>query len=147
MADYTELDADSVARIGLMFLDGDSFEEIALDKLPQVDYDFDKFNECKKVVMKIERMNPAMDVTVFLWQRRPDNEYVAVPMVAGKSLPLEGYGPSKITPEKESAFNGVSASMDRGDEGVSHFYPIKNSDAEIVGVLELLVGKKTVVDI
>ena len=89
MASYLELDFDSVARIGLMFLDGDALEDILLDRYGHPDYDFDNFNSCKITLLKLERMNPSLGLTAILWQLRPDNEEMAVPVAAGAALPLE----------------------------------------------------------
>ncbi|MDR1440489.1 MAG: hypothetical protein LBJ10_11010 [Clostridiales bacterium] len=142
-----DLDIDSVAHIGLLFLDGDSLEGALLDKYGHTDYDFDKFNACKKSIMKIERMNPSLKLTAALWQKRPDNASMAVPVVAGRALPSEGFAPSPVSPEMEAAFSGCSSWAERGTGGASHYYPVKNSDAEIVGVLELLAGNLNDADI
>ncbi|MDR1061287.1 MAG: hypothetical protein LBL83_08805 [Clostridiales bacterium] len=147
MASYLELDVDSVARIGLIFLDGDSLEDILLDKYGHTDYDFDKFNACKKAIMKIERLNPSLEITAILWQRRPDSASMAVPVVAGRALPLEGHAPSPVSPALEAAFSGRAASAERESGGTSHYYPVKNIDAEIVGALELLRGNSRAVDV
>ena len=47
---YHELDIDSVARIGLMYLDGDQFETVLLDRFDHTDYDFDRFINVKGIV-------------------------------------------------------------------------------------------------
>jgi hypothetical protein len=146
MAKRIELDADSVAEIGLMFLDGDCLEEILLDKYGHTDYDFDNFNACKKWVMRIERLNPKLGLTAVLWQLRPDNNDFAVPVVAGKAMPLSGFRGTFTETELRAALNGTPAIRENG-ESYCHFYPVKNSDAEIVGALELIEGKRPHVDI
>ncbi len=143
MASHTDLDFDSVARIGLLFLDGDSLEDVLLDKYGHPDYDFDKFNNCKITVMRIEKINPTLSLTAVLWQRRPDDPCFAVPVVAGNALPREGYGISPIPAPMERAFSGdFGPVLAREGDSVSRYYPVKNSDAEIVGVLELLSTHK-----
>lgn len=148
MASCTELDAGSVARIGLMFLDGDSLEEILLDKYGHPDYDFDRFNACKIALLKIERINPALQVYAILWQRRPDNPMLAVPVVAGSALPVEGYQPARISPALQAALQGEFGTLTQRGEGCcSRYYPVYNSDGEPVGALELLLGARRKNDI
>ena len=139
MAKRTDLDFDSIAAIGLMFLDGDCVEEILLDKYGHVDYDFDKFNHCKKVLMKIERINPELGIHAYLWQKRPDNAGLRVPIVAASTVPFEGsHNMSPIGKETEAAFGGTFGTIATKANGTqAHYYPVKNSDAEIVGILEL----------
>ena len=150
MALIADLDINTIASIGLMFLDGDTFETVLLGAHDrQVDYDFDKFNKCKAVVMKMERMNPEKNLTVFLWQQRPDNPDVILPLIAGKQLPRTGYVGITTTPPVRAAlegkFGGCTAEYEDG--AVSHYYPIRNSDDEIIGVLEILTDNTQYVDI
>ena len=142
------LDPDAIARIGLMFLDGDGFETVLLDHVGHVDYDFDAFNRCKIVLMKIERMNPDLEVTAVLWQPRLGNLDVMLPLVAGKALPFEGWRFAVTSAEMRQAMSGVFGAVKvRAATCTSHYYPVRNSDAEIVGLLELIVGEKEAVDI
>lgn len=148
MASYLDLDIDSVAKIGLMFLDGDCLEDILLDRYGHPDYDFDNFNACKIVLLKLERINPNLGLTAVLWQLRPDNAEIAVPVAAGTALPLEGYRPCPVSDAVRRAFGGESGvTAYRSDSCTSHYYPVRNSDGEIVGVLELLAGVRPRVDI
>ena len=148
MSKFMELDIDNIARIGIMFMDGDSLENILLDAYGQTDYDFDMFYHCKAVIMKIERIDPSLKLTAVMWQLRPDNPDVVVPVVAGKQLPLTGWPATEVSSAIAAAFNGQwGAILKRDNAGTSHYYPIKNSDAEIVGVLELLEDNNVVVDI
>lgn len=143
-----ELDVDSIAKIGLMFMDGDSLEDVLLDKIGHTDYDFDKFNVCKIVLMKIERMNPSLKVTGIIWQHRADNCDIAIPVIAGKSLPYEGWQRTEVTDEMRRAFEGeFGVKKTRSSMASSHYYPVKNSDCGIVGVLELIVGNRDQLDI
>ena len=142
------LDPDNIARIGLMFIDGDSFESVLLDKLGHVDYDFDAFNRCKIPLMKIERMNPELEITAILWQPRLVNPDIMVPLVAGKALPFEGWQFAVVNDEMRRALAGEFGAVKRRSHACqSHYYPLRNSDAETVGLLELIVGDKFAVDI
>ena len=71
------LDIDNVARIGLMFLDGDKFENVMTDKLSldydDVNYVYNDFNELKVSMLKLERISPELNISTVLWQLRPDN--------------------------------------------------------------------------
>jgi hypothetical protein len=148
MANYMELDADSIAKIGLMFLDGDSLEDVLLDKVGHTDYNFDKFNICKITLMKIERINPSLDIAGVIWQRRVDNPDIAIPVIAGKSLPYEGWQRTYVTDEMRRGFEGEFGTVKTRPAGASsHYYPIRNSDYEIVGVLELIAGSREQHDI
>jgi len=149
MASYYDLDVDSVAKIGLMFLNGDALEDVVRDKYNDfLNYMFDNFNECRKVVLKIERMNPNLGLCAILWQKRADNSGQVMPVVVGKSLPLEGWQTGAISPALQQAYDGAFGVVcDRGNGMVSHYYPALNSDCDIVGVLELLEGLETRVDI
>lgn len=142
MADCRMLDVDSVARIGLLYLDGDSLEAILLDAYGHVDYDFDRFNACKISLMRMLRINPALHMAAILWQRRPDNAGMAVPVVACGSLPAEGHGISRISPALAGALTGEWSTTTQRKDSVSRYYPVKNSDGEIVGALELMHGSQ-----
>lgn len=134
---------DDVARIGLMYLEADKFEEVLLDKYGHTDYDFDKFNVVKRSLMKMERINPDLNLAAILWQLRPDNNEVAVPLVAVIALPLEGHGRTKINDEMKKVFeSGESQEKKRNDMVTSYYYAVRNTDGEIVGVLELAHGLK-----
>lgn len=147
MASYLDLDADGVARTGLLFLDGDELEKAVIDKFGQVDYDFVYFNRVKADVMRIEKINPSLQLTAVVWQRHLENENFMYPMVAGNSLPREGYSYAPVNAKARAAFNGSFGEvLDRG--GVkSHYYPLYNSSHEITGVLELLAGERSANDI
>ena len=138
MAKLKDLDMDSIAEVGLMFIDGDIFEEVLLDEYGHVDYDFDKFNHCKKMLMKIERINPAAQLHTFLWRKRAANQELVEPLVAGSLLPVEGAYTSVLDEAKARAYSGeFGVSIVKANGHTAHYYPVKNSDAEIVGVLEL----------
>ena len=145
---HLNLDADGVARIGLMFLDGDELEKAVIDGVGQVDYDFQYFNRVKKIVMKIEKINPSLKLTAVVWQKKPENDALMMPMVAGSQLPREGHSFAVINKTAGSAFDGVFGGLfDRGDGTRSRYYPVRNSDHEIIAVLELLEGERVANDI
>ena len=147
MASYLELDAESVGKIALLFIEGDRLENVLLDKLGHTDYDFDNFNALKKALMKAERINPFLDLTAMLWQLRPDNPDVALPLVCGNALPIEGWQATCPNEALRAAFDhGIYGIKNRG-KCCSHYFPVKNSDGQIVGVLELLQGKRQKGDI
>ena len=142
------LDADNIARIGLMYVDGDSFEQVLLDKVGHTDYDFDAFNRCKQPLMKLERINPDLQITAVLWQPHVDNPDIVLPLVAGKALPFEGWQYAQVTGEMRRALAGeFGVTLARSAVCVSHYYPVRNSDAQIVGALELIIGEKEAVDV
>ena len=147
MADNTELCADGVAQIGLMFLDGDTLEKAIIDKIGQVDYDFGYFNQVKSVVSKIEKINPALGLTAVIWQRSLENYRLMHPVVAGNALPREGHAYAVMNERAKAAFDGGFGEVLDRDGIRSHYYPIRNSDYEIIGALELIEGKRVAVDI
>ena len=147
MANLNELDIDSVAQAGLMFLDGDILENVLIDKVGHVDYDFDRFNRVKEVVMKIEKINPNLSLTAVVWQKKLTNRHLMIPVIAGNSLPLEGWAYADINDKALEAFGGVFGAVLKRGGVYSHYYPIRNSLYEIVGVLELFTGQYGAVDI
>jgi hypothetical protein len=141
MSTRLQLDLDGVAEVGGIFLNGDLLEEVSIDPSNvQVDYDFDKFNELKRCVMKIERINPGLGVTCILWRTRLGNEDAAEPLVCGKALPNENWDKADVNPDMRSALNGKPAVFTRENGSVSNYYPIYNSDHEIAGFMELLTS-------
>jgi hypothetical protein len=148
MYNYMKLDIDNIARIGLIYLDGDKLEDILLDKYGHTDYHFENFNAVKKSLLKLERIDPGLDLTAVLWQLRPDNSELAVPVAAGNALPVEGWQRTKVNDEMRVTFDkGINMVKKRSDTCTSYYYAVKNSDAEIVGVLELLHGYRVKGDI
>ncbi|QHT59391.1 hypothetical protein GXP70_05005 [Paenibacillus lycopersici] len=148
MATYQELDIDSVVRIGLMYLDGDRFEEVLLDRHGHTDYDFARFTDVKNDLTRLENINPQLGLCAVLWQLHPANRQVAVPVVAGKSLPLEDWTRSAANPELLLAMESGRPQVKKRDgRRLSRYYPVRNSDDEIVGVLELLQGMEGIADL
>jgi len=143
MKGYRVLDIDNVARIGLMFIDGDKLEEVLLDKLStdydDINYHHEYFMELKTTLMKIEKINPDLSLFAILWQLRPDNDNLSVPVIAGGSLPVERWFVTPVNEEMRKVFRtGKPAVFHRSGDASSYYYPVRNSAAEIVGVLELL---------
>lgn len=147
MKDLRKLDIENVARIGLMFLDGDKFEDVLLDKLSidydDVNYNHEYFSELKGTLLKIEKINPDLNVTGVLWQLRPDNPDLVVPVIVGNAFPEEGEG-WMITPinqEMKMTFKTGVEQIKKRDNCTSYYYPLRNSNDIIVGVLELLCDR------
>lgn len=147
MSGYRELDIDNIARIGLMYLDGDKFETVLTDKFctdyDDVNYNHEYFNELKIALLKAQRINPDFAIAAFLWQLRLDNANMVVPVISGDELPdvpWERYWTIQAVNEKmEIVFNtGVSQYFARENDYCSYYYALRNSDEEIVGVLELV---------
>ena len=82
---------DGIARIGLLFLDGDDFEEVLIDQEAHTDYRFAPFNRLRSCLSKIEVLDPQLDVSAILWRFIPGNSYVAEPIIAGNALPQTGW--------------------------------------------------------
>lgn len=139
------LDIENIGRIGQMFLDGDSLENLLNDRFTcdddNIDYKFDLFNQLKISLMKIERINPDYALVGVIWYWYPTNRQMATPVIAGRKHPYEGWVVSPCKEELTKTLkSGTPTSMKRPDETTSYFWPIKNSDAEIVGALELIEG-------
>lgn len=147
MASISELDTDGVAQVALLLLDGDRLENVLLDRYGHPDYDFENFNELKKALMKTERVNPSLDLTAMLWQLRPDNPDVALPVVCGGALPAEGWQSCRLNDAQRRAFTGGEIASRTLNGCSSRYYPVRNSNYEIVGVLELLQGDRIKGDI
>lgn len=148
MATHLELDLESVARIGLMYLDGDQFEEVLLDRHGDTDYDFERFASVKNALTRLENINPGLGICAVLWQLHPKNARLAVPLVAGRSLPPEGWRRTPVHAEMAFVWESGKPQVKKRENGLtSHYYPVRNSDDEVVGVLELLQGMKEIEDL
>ena len=147
MSTRAQLDITGVAEIGLLFLNGDLMETVLIDKVGQMDYVFDEFNELKRVVMKIERLNPELKLTCILWKPTYENDEIAEPLVCGNQHPTEGWGYSPMNDAMKQAYKGENSVFARANGPVSNYFPIYNSDHEIVGFMELLSNIKVRVDI
>jgi hypothetical protein len=150
--DSYKYDVMEIARIGSLFISGDCLEDVmppdrkeyplkvtgggrfALSD--EIDFDEDNFNELKKTLLRIERIDPSRSLTSALWIRRPENADLGEVMVAGKGLPSEGYGIIELWPELIRALSGRPTRLIRA-HCETIYYPIRNSDEEIVGALEL----------
>ena len=142
-----QLDIVGVGEVGLLFLKGDLLETVLIDKVGQMDYVFDEFNELKRTVMKIERLNPTLGIACILWKPTYENSDVAEPLVCGNQLPTEGWGYSPMNPYMVAAYKGEYTIFAREDGPTSNYFPIRNSANEIVGFMELLSNVKNRVDI
>ena len=140
-----KLDIENIGRIGQMFLNGDLLEVIMADRFTcdedDTDYNIEAFNALKKSLMKTERMNPDMHVTGVIWYWYPANKRMAVPAVAGKTLPMSGW---TIAPCDDGLYkclsDGVNTKINLRDDEITHYFPIRNSADSIVGALALAIG-------
>lgn len=133
---------DGIARIGLMFLDGDAFEEVLIDQEAHTDYRFAPFNQLRACLLNIEKLDPDLDISAILWRFIHDNNYVAEPIICGNALPQTGWRRVYANRElREAYLTGGRTVLDYGGGCTSSYYPFRNSDQDIVGVLELLVGR------
>lgn len=143
--------AAEIARIGLLFLDGDDLQNVLLDKTGPTNYDFLKFCRLKAVLSGMEEIDPALKVTGVLWLPYPTNPRVAIPAVAGNALPVEGCKRQKMPePMYQSWLSGqpqVTLRPTQGEGCFSYYIPVKNSLDEQVGILELLVGRNRLGDV
>ena len=142
-----QLDIAAVGEVGLIFLNGDLLETVLIDKVGHVDYVFEDFNQLKRVVMKIERLNPSLELACILWKPTYENDEVAEPIVCGNQLPTEGWGYSPMNGAMIGAYKGENTVFAREDGPTSNYFPIRNSANEIVGFMELLSGVENRVDI
>ena len=137
------LDIENIARIAQMLIDGDKLEHILLDPYSIFfgfnDYHQENFNDIKFALMKIEKLNPDINLVALLWKVRPDNKNVMYLAAAGSTYAYEGINPVTTIPEVLRAVEMDKNSVKKREDGaVSYYYPVKNSDDEIVGVMELV---------
>lgn len=146
-----------IARIGALFLPGDMLEHVMPEdrrEYPllagtfkneyalgdEVDFVEENFNALKRILLLTERIDPVRETYAVLWIRRPEDTSRGEVMVAGGSLPTEGYIIQPLWPEIMRAFEGHPTRWER-NAGETVYYPIRNSDEEIVGVLELTANR------
>ncbi|MGI5854956.1 MAG: hypothetical protein ACOX64_00700 [Candidatus Merdivicinus sp.] len=142
------LSIETILRIGLNFLDGDDLEYVLLDRSGHTDYDFARFYRLKRILTKIEEISQELDISAILWQAYPTNPQVGAPLVAGNSLPCEGCKRRYLNDRlRKTLSQGETSRLDREDGVFSCYAPVRNSDGDIVGALELLVGKTEKVDV
>ncbi|MBW5446482.1 hypothetical protein GE107_10455 [Cohnella sp. CFH 77786] len=142
-----------IARIGALFIPGDMLENVMPEERreypllaggatsefavgDEVDFVEENFNMLKRLLLLTERIDPERNPYAALWIRRPENPSRGEVMVAGRALPAEGYYIQPLWPEILRAFDGHPTRRQR-NAGETAYYPIRNSDEEIVGVLEL----------
>ena len=135
------MDVNDVARIGLLFLDGDAFENALIDKTGATDYDFDQFNRVKHTLLNIEMIAPELNLAAICWKRYWFDSNAVIPLIAGRSLPVEGCKRRLGHASLMSVFEtGEANTYERASGTTSHYYAFYNSDGEIAGCLELLSG-------
>lgn len=144
----TRFDIDGLARIALLFLSGDDLEHVLVDRRLYTDYRFDEFNRLKAVLTKVERLEPNLDVSAILWRLFPGNPYLAEPLIAGNALPnTSWWRTASNEPMRKAGLDGENTVYEWKGRGVSHYYPVRNGDEDIVGVLELLAGRNERADV
>ncbi|MDG0810121.1 hypothetical protein [Cohnella rhizosphaerae] len=146
-------DLMEMARLGVLFLPGDLLEDIMPPErkeypllvadsdsefalTDEIDFVEDNYNALKRILLLTERIDPSRSPYASLWIRRPENPALCEVMVAGSALPSEGVHIQKLWEEIERAFGGQPTRLNR-ERGQTLYYPVRNSDEEIVGVLEL----------
>ena len=137
-----EWSIDEIARIGLLFLDGDAFENVLIDQETHTDYRFEPFTDLKADLLRIEHIDPDMDLSAILWRVYPENKYLMEPLVAGSGLPNSGWRKTFASVPLRLAYQTGQPQIDpQPPNGTAHYYPLRNSNDDIVGVLELLEGR------
>lgn len=142
-----------VARIGLLFLDGDALEqaqrEHASADQDDIDYEYASFNSLKATLLRIERIRPDLRLFAALWQPQAGNPTVVAPVVCGSKKSC-GAGPihwppspapywvaQPANPDMRKAIHTGEPVLYLWPGGASWYYPVRNSDFEIAGLLEL----------
>jgi hypothetical protein len=152
MATHEVLDIDIVARIGLMYLDGDKLETVLINKTSastdDITYEHAQFNELKISLLRLERINPDLKLNAVLWQQRPGNPNVVMPVVVGSALPCEGPDFPFASAAMKAVFcTGESRSVTKPCGCMARYFAVRNSDELIAGVLELYGSKSEKNDI
>lgn len=147
------MDICDIARIGLLFLNGDDIPQAMTmpdwTNSDYIDFDHQRFNAIKQVLLRIERIDPEQHIFCAVWTRRPDDANACEAIVLG-SKHAWGARPIAWPPSSEPfweimpMFDALSEAL--GGADVSHiaysgaeswFFPIRDSETEIVGALEL----------
>ena len=148
------LDIENIGRIGQMFINGDLLKNLIIDPLTcdedDTDYDIPAFNKLKAALSKIERMNPDIYITGVIWQWYPANKRMAAPAVVGRVLPVTHW--KKADPQTGWMITDCSAPLSEAlrqnrntsavfeDGRKTYYFPIKTSDGNVTGALELTEG-------
>jgi hypothetical protein len=138
----SKYDLMEIARIGVLYIPGDLLEEVMPEQCRNyldgdgIDFVEAHYNTLKRMLLLTERIDLQRQVSTALWVKRPHRPELGEVMVAGKSLPIEGHGIVTLWPEINRAFTGTPSRIDRA-AGETVYYPVRNSDEEIVGVLEV----------
>jgi hypothetical protein len=135
------LSIEEIGRIALLYLNGDDFESVLLDKIGNTDYDFIKFNRLKKSLLAVSLIDPSWTIDAILWQPYCRNRRIGSALVVGTSLPHEGCKRVYLNRQIISVLNGRGPCLkDWGDNRFSYYAPLHNSCGDIVGILELQTG-------
>ena len=140
------LDIQNIGRIGQMFIDGDLLQNVMADPLTcdedDTNYNIPVFNTLKKVLMKIERMNPDIYYSGIIWLWYPANKRMVIPAVVGRHLSADfSAGPWLINnapPEMAEAMQSNKNTAAAGSHGhKTYYFPIATAAGDVVGVLDL----------
>jgi hypothetical protein len=131
-----------IARIGVLYLNGDLIEEAmtperrAYTSTDDIDFEEVSYNALKRTLLLTERIDTTRNIIAVLWVRRPDQPHKGEVLVAGKSLPEEGYDVVELNPAMNRALSGLPTRRVRKN-GETVYYPVRDSDEDIVGMLEV----------
>ncbi|PYI54812.1 hypothetical protein [Paenibacillus flagellatus] len=137
-----------IARIGALFLSGDWIEEALPPKYraypngDELDFEEIPYNAVKRTLLLTERIDPSSGAIAAVWVRRPDDPDKGEVLVAGKALPIEGPDIIVLGAEIRRAFSGLPTRRKR-PVGESVYVPVRNSEDDIVGVLEVSTLRET----
>lgn len=140
-----KLSTKDIARIALLFLDGDAFENVIPERwrefknFDDLDYNEQEFNQLKVALMKTEQLRRG--IAAVLWRRRPDDASKGEIVVAAStsSTWAPGRGIIPLPARLIRCFEkGDWVTIFHRKKGTRSYYaPLRNSDDEIVGALEL----------
>lgn len=146
------MDIRDIARIGLLFLSGDDVQRAMT--MPDwrdsdyIDFDHQRFNSVKQVLLRIERIDPGQRLFCAVWTRRPDDANACEVIALGSK---RAWGPRPLVwPPSPEPFWEIMPMFDALSEALegaasraaypgaeSWFFPIRDSETEIAGALEL----------
>jgi hypothetical protein len=133
-----------IARIGALFLDGDAAEAVHAGPTSATWTDPDDINfahepyiNVKRTLMLIERMQPFYYEVLFAL-RRADNHDLLEAVVCNLANP-HGRGPFQPNKAQRDCIVAGKITAETTSPGhISAYAPVRNSDDEIVGLLQAL---------
>jgi len=142
-----KLDIANIGRIGQIFIDGDILPDILMDPFTcdddNTDYNIEVFNKLKITLMKIERLNPDIYLTGAIWSWYKANKRMATPVIAGRAQPSVGWVISPCNDELQRTLSEDVETVRNWEDGkTSYYFPIRTSECDVVGALELIAGSE-----